>query len=319
MLDHQVLVVDDDVRVAEFFQVGLTRYGYDVETAHNTASAQECLRTSPFSFVLCDEEMPGGSGMDLLRYTSRVYPHLPFMMVTGRGEVDLARESIACGALDFVTKPVRIEELVRRIEQGQVRVERDRGRIAAVSEEVLGGAIQALVAAIDAKDPSTASHSERVSEIALRIGHELGLEGDMRLLLKYSGLLHDVGKIAIPEHVLTKPGKLDEEEWKLIRQHPVRSAEILRRAPALAEVATVVRHHHERMDGRGYPDRLAGHAIPFLSRLLTIADVYEALTSHRSYRPALSDGEARAIIHAGRETQFDGYLEHVFQGIKHLP
>lgn len=319
MDSQRVLVVDDDEVVRRLLQVGLERYGFLVLTAANTARAQELLRTEAVSLVLCDQDMPGGSGRDLLRYAARVYPHLPFIIVTGRAEIPLARESIAAGALDFITKPFEIEVVVRQIEQSRVRLERDRKRITQATEEVLGGAIRALVAAIDAKDPHTARHSERVTTLALTLGDALGLAEDLRLLLTYSGLLHDIGKIAVPEQILTKPGALDEAEWRIIRQHPSRSAEILLHAPALAEVATIVRHHHERLDGQGYPDGIAGAAISYLTRILTIADVYEALTADRAYRGAYSATEAKAIIREGKGTRFDPELATAFEGIQDLP
>jgi putative two-component system response regulator len=318
MVRQQVLVVDDDPGIRQLLRAGLESYAFAVLTAENTAQAKEQLRTAAVSLVLCDQEMPGGNGLDLLRYVATVYPHLPFLMVTGQDEMDLARESIAAGALDFVTKPFQIDALVRQIEQCRVRVERDRLRLAQATEEVLGGTVRALVAAVDAKDPHTARHSERVTALALALGEALGLTEELGILT-YAGLLHDVGKIAVPEHILTKPGQLDAEEWRIIQRHPGRSAEILQQVPALAEVATIVRHHHECLDGQGYPDGLVGEAIPFLTRLLTIADVYEAVTADRAYRRVYSATEAKRVLWEGRGTAFDPDLVSLFNGIETLP
>jgi HD-GYP domain-containing protein (c-di-GMP phosphodiesterase class II) len=138
-------------------------------------------------------------------------------------------------------------------------------------------------------------------------------------ILRYSALLHDVGKIAVPEDILLKPGPLNDEEWAIIKMHPGRSAEVVCEVPGLEEVATVVRHHHERLDGGGYPDGLAGDAIPFLSRLLTIADVYEALTADRSYRPAMSGARAREILRSGWGAEFDPDLGALFETLTDLP
>lgn len=316
---QQILVVDDDPFINKLLKLGLEDDGFQVTTATCSTEASEQLRTHRIDLVLCDHDMPDGNGLELLRYASQLYPHLPFIMVTGRAELNLARDSIAAGALDFITKPFEISAVVRRIEQSRIRIERDRERIAEATGEVLNGAIRALVAAIDAKDPYTAAHSERVAALALCLGSAQGLSPNLQLLLQYSSLLHDIGKISVPAKVLTKPGNLDGEEWAMIRQHPIRSAEIIQQMPALAEVATIARHHHERLDGSGYPDGLVGNAIPLLARILAIADVYEALTADRAYRKAYSASEAKSILSAGSGTSFDAQLVDAFNRIVDLP
>jgi putative nucleotidyltransferase with HDIG domain len=229
-------------------------------------------------------------------------------MLTAHRETDLARTAISTGALDFLSKPFELAELGRVIEQNWARVERDRARVTELTNGQITGTIRALVKAVDAKDPHTATHSERVTRISLRIGATLGLDPHAMQLLEYAALLHDVGKIGIPDQVLQKPGPLDEAEWALMRQHPVRSAEIVREIGSLAEVATIVRHHHERVDGDGYPDGLAGDAIPELSRIIALADVYEALTSERSYRPSYPHTRVREMIDGGAGSHFDSTL-----------
>jgi cyclic di-GMP phosphodiesterase len=314
-----ILVVDDDPSLREMIRVGLTYFGYPVRVAAGTAEARDLLRTEACSMVLCDYEMPGGSGLDLLAYVTRVYPHLPFVMLTGYHDTALACSTIAAGALDFLTKPLEFKHLARLIEQNRTRVERDRQRMAELTNELLIGTIRALVAAVDAKDPYTATHSERVTRLALRLGKALDLPPDRLKVLEFSALLHDVGKLGVPEAILSKPEPLDERERLLIRQHPARSADIVNQVGPLGEVASIVRHHHERMDGKGYPDRLRGEAIPLLARLVTLADVYEALTADRSYRRALKPAQAREIIRAGMGTHFDPQLGDVFLSLENLP
>lgn len=180
------------------------------------------------------------------------------------------------------------------------------------TEAVLTSTLGAVIAAVDARDLSNATHSERVTALALRLGRSLGLGPGELEALELAAMLHDVGKISVPEAILNKPGRLDAGEWECMRRHPVCSEEIVRRVHPLGEVARVVRHHHERVDGAGYPDRLRGSEIPFLSRLIAVVDAYDAMTADRCYRPALPPAEARRRLHAGLGTQFDTRLGEAF-------
>jgi putative two-component system response regulator len=314
-----VLVVDDDDSMIGLLSAGLSSAGFRVLTAFSVEEGGRALRRERVDMVVCDYEMPGHHGTELLAVVNAVYPHLPFIMLTGYDSLQLARESIRSGAIDFLTKPCKIRDLIRHMEQAWERLERDQMRLVEATKEVLDGAIMALVTAIDAKDPHTATHSQRVTELAGIIGDAAGLSPQRMGILRYSALLHDVGKIAIPESILLKPGPLNDEEWAVIKLHPCRSAEVVRQVPGLEEVATVVRHHHERLDGSGYPDGLAGDAIPFLSRILTLADVYEAVTADRSYRPAMTENEAREILRSGWGTAFDPTLGALFDSLTDLP
>ncbi len=300
-------------------EAGLARAGFRVLTGRCVDEGSQILRRERVDMVVCDYEMPGRHGTELLTLVTQLYPHLPFIMLTGYDSLQLARESIRFGAIDFLTKPCRIRDLIRHMEQAWERVDRDQVRLVEATQDILDGAIRALVTAIDAKDPHTATHSARVTQLATLIGESLELTPQLAGILRYSALLHDVGKIAVPEHILLKPGPLNDEEWAIIKRHPARSAEVVRQVPGLEEVATVVRHHHERLDGSGYPDGLAGDAIPYLSRILTIADVYEAVTSDRSYRPAMNTREAREILRAGWGTAFDPTVGAHFDRLTGLP
>ncbi|MFN3652663.1 MAG: HD domain-containing phosphohydrolase [Armatimonadota bacterium] len=307
-----ILVVDDDPSIRGMLQTGLQTFGFEVVTAAGVEEARRMLQSRPFQMVLCDYDMPDGNGMDVLSYVDQVLTELPVIMLTGHTEVPLASRAIRNGATDYLCKPVSIRQLIRVIEQNRARVERDRERAARLTEEVLTGTIRALVAAVDAKDPHTASHSSRVTRLALKLGGALGLSPERLRVLEFSALLHDVGKIGVPSAILRKPGPLTEEEWIVIKRHPVASAEIVNQVDALGEVATIVRHHHERVDGGGYPDGLVGAAIHPFSRMIAIADVYEALTADRAYRPARSPEEARRLIREGIGTQFDPAMARCF-------
>ncbi len=174
-----------------------------------------------------------------------------------------------------------------------------------VLKEAFTGTIRSLAEAIDAKDPSTRGHSDWVSKYALMIGRQLGLESGLLDDLKYAGYLHDVGKIGIPDNILGKTSQLSAEEWKLMKKHPIVSARILEPVPIPPVIKAAIRHHHERFDGKGYPYGLAGEAIPLAARILSVADSYDAMTSDRPYRRALSDEQAVAELTRRSGTQFD--------------
>jgi putative nucleotidyltransferase with HDIG domain len=164
--------------------------------------------------------------------------------------------------------------------------------------------IESLNATVDAKDPYTAGHSVRVQRIALAIGAQLGLPTERMDALRYAGLFHDIGKIAVPDAILAKPGQLTDDEWEQIKRHPANGAEIVSRLGWLRETVPLIRHHHERWDGNGYPDRLAGRAIPLEASVVGLADAWDAMTTDRPYRNALSDEEATLELRRGRDTQF---------------
>lgn len=315
----RVLAVDDDPALRRLVQAGLGDLGYTVDLAGSVSEALTCLRSRPYSMVLSDYDMPGGNGLDLLAFVTEVYPDLPFIMLTGHDVIPLARSAISSGALDFLAKPFGIQQLARTIEQNRVRIQRERARTAELTSEILTGTIRALVAAVDAKDPHTACHSERVTRLALRLGEAVELPPQRLRVLEFATLLHDVGKIGIPDSILLKPGSLSEADWVLMKQHPVRSAQIVSQVSQLAEVANVVRHHHERIDGKGYPDGLVGEAIPRLSRLIAVADAYEAMTADRAYRRAFTADQAREILRQNLGTQFDPHLGEVFLSLADLP
>jgi putative two-component system response regulator len=314
-----VLVVDDEAGVRSLIRFALTREGFGVDTACTVAEARELLRTTAYDLVICDYDLPNESGLDLLLHLSQVHPDLPFILLTAHDNTQLARRAIALGALDYMTKPFDVHQLGRVIEQNLERFNTTRRHALKVTDEVLSGTIRALVAAVDAKDPHTATHTARVTRLALTLGRKIALSAEELRVLEFSALLHDVGKIGVPGHVLRKEGPLNDEEWAMIKQHPIGSAAIVSQVGQLSEVATIVRHHHERLDGTGYPDGLAGDAIPGLARLIAVADAYEAMTSDRAYRKAFTPSKAREIIHEELGRHFDEEMGTAFLAIHDLP
>jgi response regulator RpfG family c-di-GMP phosphodiesterase len=308
----RLLVVDDmeAIRVALVQCLRLT--GYEVVSAASGGEALELLRTQRFDLLLTDQAMPGLSGLELTEAVSRMHPHMPVVVLTGHTDVELAKDSLQRGASDFVTKPVNIRELPILVERNLTRRRLEVARLQEREAQVLFAAIKALASAVDAKDTYTARHSRMVTRLALLLADAVQLSSEERSVLELSAWMHDVGKIGVPDSILTKPGALTEAEFAVMKAHPVKGGEIVGEIEELGRVADVIRHHHERIDGAGYPDGLRGAAIPLASRIILIADAFEAMTSDRSYRQGL--GRAAAVRelekHAG--TQFDADLVRAF-------
>jgi putative nucleotidyltransferase with HDIG domain len=307
-----VLVVDDADGIRIALEECLRIHGYDVAVAASGAEALELLRRERFDLLLTDQAMPGLSGLELTAEAVRMHPDVPVVLLTGHTDVDLARRSLRSGASDFITKPVNVLELPIVIERNLTRRWLEIARLKEREAQVLFAAIKALASAVDAKDPYTARHSTDVARLALALVDSLGIGTDEGYVLELAAWMHDVGKIGVPDTILTKPAALTSTEMVLIRAHPVTGSEIVGQIPELRAVATAIRHHHERFDGRGYPDGLAGNAIPLSSRIIAVADAFEAMTANRSYRRGMQVERAVAELEKHRGAQFDPLLTDVF-------
>ncbi|MDH7568342.1 MAG: response regulator [Armatimonadota bacterium] len=301
---HILLAEDDDV-VRTTLTESLLLNGYAVHGAASGEEALEILRSRRIDLVIADLMMPGMSGVELIEEASRVYPQLPFLVLSAFGTTDLARESIQRGAVDFLSKPITTAELVIAIERNleRQRVEAQRRREA--TAEILFETVQAFAAAIDLLDPYTAGHSHRVADLADRMAVAAGLSEEERWELRLASVIHDVGKLFLPPSILRKPGRLEPDEWAEVRKHPSHGCQVVSHIMALGRVAALIRHHHENVDGSGYPDGLEGEAIPLAARILAVADAYEALTSNRSYREALSRQEAFRVLQQEAGHRYD--------------
>jgi putative two-component system response regulator len=309
----RVLVVDDETLVRDSLIEALSWIGYEADGASSVEDAIELLHANAYSIVFCDLVMPDTDGFTLLEIMRRKYPHMPVIVLTGHATLDLTQRAIRLGAQDFLVKPFSIRELPFVVERNMERVRLEAQLREQRVEELLFQTVQALSAAIEAKDPYTAGHSQKVAYLAMQFAHALNLSNTDIFALRLAGMMHDVGKIGIPETVLLKPGKLSEAEWEIMKQHPVIGAEIVGEITDLDYIAKVVRAHHERWDGSGYPDALRAEAIPFLARILYLSDAFEALTADRAYRAGLSDDEAMAIIRSESGQHFDTELVRVLE------
>jgi HD-GYP domain-containing protein (c-di-GMP phosphodiesterase class II) len=245
---------------------------------------------------------------------------MPIVVITGHGSVELARKALRRGATDFTVKPFNIDELPITVERNLERRRLESERLFQRTEEVMFEAVTALAAAIDAKDAYTAGHSREVTRVSLELGRLMNYSDEKLRVLRIAAEMHDVGKIGVPDSVLLKPAALTPEEWAQMQQHAAKGGDIIGQIEEMAGVATIVRHHHERMDGRGYPDGLAGDAIPQLSRTIAVADAYEAMSSDRAYRKRLGQDQIIAEFKRCAGIQFDGQLvQALFQVLSRQP
>ncbi|MEW5822601.1 MAG: HD domain-containing phosphohydrolase [Cyanobacteriota bacterium] len=288
---HKLLVVDDEIHSIKLFERSFRKI-YDITATTSPEEAIQIIkeRGDQFSAILCDQRMPKVSGIEVLRLCKSILPDTIRIMVSCYLDANAIMECInECEAYCYVLKPYDVVELDQVLREALLHREREINNKLIISDfrDLLFGTIGAFCDALEEKDTYTIGHSRRVTAYALLIGAELGLSPEYQQKIKLAGLLHDIGKIGTPEKILNKPGKLSDEEFEIIRQHPVRGAEIIRNIKQLGDVVDWVKYHHERFDGRGYPNKLAGENIPFGAAILAVADTYDAMTSDRSYRKGL--------------------------------
>jgi putative two-component system response regulator len=314
------LIVDDEPRLRQVLMHLMRGDGFSCLEAANGEEAVALLEQYPVNLVMSDLRMPRMDGLELLRQTRARWPDVAVVMITAVADVEVAVSCLAIGAMDYLTKPFHLEEVRARVAQSLEKrrlVIENRGyqeslqaKVAVQArrlEELFLASIQSLAEALEVKDPYTRGHSVRVSEYAVVIARELGLDGEMLRQVGLGGHVHDIGKIGVREEILNKPGKLTDAEYEHIMTHPVVGWRIL--APLLGETPAalnIVRSHHERFDGRGVPDRLMGEAIPLEARIVAAADAFDAMTSDRPYRPdglAVEDAVREIVRCSG--SQFD--------------
>lgn len=317
---ERVLVVDDEPEVAKVLSRALVYAGYEVSTAHSAEEALALLDTGGFSLLLSDIHMPGMHGDELQRVARERDPDLAVILITAAGDVACAVDCMREGVLDYIIKPAPLADVVVRVSKG---LERRRmalelrayqttleERVAQQAERIrrlLIKSLQALTNALEAKDENTRDHSLRVANVATMLAKRLRPEDtELHTRICLAGLIHDIGKIGVPEAILKKPGRLEPEEFAVIQKHPVLGEAILR--PLLdgdEDILGVVRHHHERWDGHGYPDGLAGEETPFAARITAVADGYDAMRHARAYRQGMPLGKVLEILREGAGSQWD--------------
>jgi putative two-component system response regulator len=284
----KVLVVDDVRKNLELFDRTLSVEGFDVITATNGEAALEAVSAQGPEVVLLDVMMPGLDGFETCRRLkanpdSRL---TPVLLVTAlRGRDDRIR-GVEAGADGFLAKPPDWQELIARV-QSMVRLKRYTDDMESAEAVILS-----LAMTIEIRDPYTEGHCQRLANYATAIGERLGLPREDLQALYRGGFLHDLGKIGVPDAILLKPGPLTDSEFEVVKQHPVIGSKLCEGLRTLHRALPIIRSHHERLDGSGYPDGLVGDAVPLLAQILSIVDVYDALTTPRPYKPARSRAEA---------------------------
>ncbi len=321
------LVVDDDALVRRSIARAIEGHGLATAEASSGAEALAVLAAAgEIPLVISDIYMPEMDGVTFLREALRLYPDTAFIMLTGVAEVSTAVECLKLGALDYIAKPVLVEEVRARVDNAlekrrlvlqnrfyQKNLESRVRELDRRNRESLVNGVQTLVHALEAKDAYTSGHSLRVSRYAVKTAVLLGYADDRLEQIRLGGELHDIGKIGTREDILNKPGPLTPEEFEHVKAHAALGERIL--APFLAEspaVLRVVRHRHERLDGGGFPDGLAGEAIPQEARIVAVVDAFDAMTTTRAYRPPRTPAEAVAELRRCIHTQFDAEIVEAF-------
>ena len=330
----RVLVADDEPEIRHVLSDLLSPL-YECAAVGSAEEALVRLREGAYDLVISDIMMGGMSGLELIPRVKELSPDTVVIMISGVQTVESAINALRAGAFDYVMKPFdlhHVEAAVSRaLEHHFLRAEKRRyetylEEMVAQRTQELDGALhslgdayrttlKALTAALETRDLETHGHSERVVNFSLRLGRELGLdEGQMRSL-EFGSLLHDIGKIGVPDAILRKPAKLSEEEWVRMREHPLHGQKILRGIEFLEGASRVVAQHHERWDGSGYPLGLRGEAIDMNARIFAVADAFDAITSDRVYRAGRSYGEALAELDAYVGRQFDPRVVEAFRRV----
>ncbi len=321
---ERILIVDDEAMVRRLLWQRLSREGYQCEEADSAEQALDRLRGNSTELVILDIKMPGKSGMELLPEIRALYPDTAVMMATALTDVNIAIQCMKQGAYDYISKPFNLGEVVlsvngvlerRRLEleirEYQQYLEQKVGEQTKEIRKVFLGAIEALAFALEAKDKYTAGHSRRVTDIAVAIGRELGLSPDDIEDLRWGGLLHDVGKIAVDQLIQNKTGELTPEEYEHIMTHAHVGAGIVK--PVVnGKVVEMIEHHHDHYDGSGMNQVVIGEDIPLGARILAVADAFDAMTSDRPYRSAMSIEEALSEIRRCAGIQFDPVVAAAF-------
>jgi response regulator RpfG family c-di-GMP phosphodiesterase len=332
---QRVLVVDDELPVCALLTETFTAHGFESRSCNDGKAALEALEREEFDVVMSDLNMPGMSGMELLAKVREIYPRVAILMATGVNDVRTGIEAMKRGAADYVVKPFDLEAVVasvrralemkamqteleeyrqnleRMVGERTKQLEAARRRIELVYDETL----EALGAALDLRDTETAGHSQRVTRYSLNMAQAMDCSGDQLKQIARGSYLHDIGKIGIPDSILLKEGKLTPEEIQVMQTHVRIGYELVSRIAFLAGAAEIVLTHQERYDGTGYPQGLMGREIPLGSRIFSVADTLDAMTSDRPYRRALPFAAAREEITRESERQFDPEVVKVFLSI----
>lgn len=330
--EDSILIVDDEEVILAVLAKRLEKEGYSCTTAQNGKVALAHFYKNTFSLIISDIKMPEMNGVELLEKVKAVDPKIKMIMVTAYPEIDLAVNAMRLGAYDFIIKPADLDLIVMSVKKAleskrlEEEIEAYHNRIEELVEErtvklqqayrILKkshiDSVKVLAEAIDAKDPYTRGHSDRVKRMSLAIARGMGFSEEKLESLEYGALLHDIGKIGIKDEVLRKQSPLSPEEYQYIQEHPLIGVKILGGVEFFKDKIPMIRHHHEHFDGSGYPDGLAGETIPLEARIISLPDAFDAMTSARPHRDIMPLQDVLAELERQRGKQFDPQVLEIF-------
>ncbi len=330
----RILIVDDEREITEIL-ADLLSEDYECLKAGSAEQALDCLSNNEFQLVISDITMPGMSGLEMIPHVKQLSPDTVVVMISGMQTVESAIGALRLGAFDYLMKPFdlrQVEAVVKRaleyhelvvakrryenhleelVEQRTIELDRALNSL----EGAYRSTLKALTSALETRDSETHGHSERVVSYSLRLGREYGLNSEQMKSLEFGSLLHDIGKIGVPDAILRKPAKLTDEEWERMREHPLHGQQILRGIEFLQGAARVVAQHHEKWDGSGYPLGLSGEDIDLCARIFSVADAFDAITSDRVYRRGKSYEAAAQELDDWAGRQFDPKVVEAFHRV----
>ena len=322
---YKIIVVDDEQGIVDSLSIFLKRSGYDFTGLTNPLEAIERVRNEHFDMMILDFMMDPIHGDEVVEEIRKFNKDLYILLLTGHKDLAPPLETIKRLEIQgYCEKNDKFDQLLLLIESGIKSIEQ-MNTIKTINKQLHDkneeleraylDTIGILRQTVEAKDPYTRGHSDRVSEYSVLIGKKLGLDEKTLHILKIGGLFHDIGKIGIPDSILLKESKLSDEEYSQIKNHPMIGVHMLGDAAIFTDILPIVKHHHERYDGRGYPSQLVGDDIPYVARIAAVADTFDAMTSKRSYRDSLPIDVVRAEIERCSGTQFDPNIAKVFLDI----
>lgn len=314
----RILIVDDEEQIRRMLKRILERNGFACSLSADAAEARKYLARQSVDLVLCDVNMPGESGIELARYIESQYKDTAVIMVTGVDDPKVADGAISAGVFGYLIKPLDVNEVVINIHNALKRRDLEmasrsyRRDLEVLVEErtaslrkAMEGIIKAMSLTVESRDPYTSGHQERVGVLSGAIAQEMGLSEDQIQGIRFAGLIHDLGKISVPAEILSKPTRLTDIEFSLIKIHPQVGYDILKEIEFPWPIADAVHEHHERKNGTGYPQGLSENDIILEARILAVADVIEAMASHRPYRPAIGIDKALDEISKNKGVFYD--------------